>query len=445
MRFAEKQKAVLRDAHQRWNILYGATRSGKTEVSEYLVPIRIQEHYGHNALFAGKTLNTLDRNVFDPMRQKFGCDAVSKIIDKKEIVMFGKRCYCVGANDDRAITKIQGLGLGYAYCDELTTFPENFFEMLKSRLDLPNSKCDATCNPESPSHFVKTHIDNKDLDIYAKHFTIYDNPFLAQSFVENLEKEYRGTIYFDRWILGKWVKTEGLVYPLFKREQHYLTPAQFTAAYGSHRIRYVIWGGDGATTNDATTLTPLAVLDNGQSATLEIFYHDPKTNGPLSNEQLVPYIQKYLDDMEEKYRFDRNCVQHFMPIDCAAADLVISLFNRLDQKYSVQKFTKKDIRQTTDVVNNALGRNAACILNHGGYMNYIKGEWVECSGSRVIPLVTELESMMWEPGNEKYDPSIPNDCADAWRYAINTYYNNPDNLWETPDRASFFNRSEYGR
>ena len=153
--YSEKQKQVLRNANKRWNILYGATRSGKTFVSYSLALLHIKKHLDHNILFAGKTLNTIDRNVFDPMRRIFGEKHISQIIDKKEIDIFGKRCYVVGANDERAITKIQGVGLGYAYLDELTTFPENFFQMLKSRLDEPNACCDATCNPESPSHFVK--------------------------------------------------------------------------------------------------------------------------------------------------------------------------------------------------------------------------------------------------------------------------------------------------
>ena len=181
--YSEKQKQVLRLANKRWNILYGATRSGKTFVSYSLSILHLQEHYEDNILFVGKTVNTLDRNVFEPMRQIYGTQFVGKIIDKKEINIFGKKCYCVGANDERAITKIQGLGIGYAYLDELTTYPENFFQMLKSRLDAPNACCDATCNPESPSHFVKQFIDKPDVDCYAEHFTLYDNPFLTPDLI----------------------------------------------------------------------------------------------------------------------------------------------------------------------------------------------------------------------------------------------------------------------
>ena len=361
----------------------------------------------------------------------------SDIINKREIYIFGKRCYVVGANDERAITKIQGSGLGYAYLDELTTFPENFFQMLKSRLDEPGACCDATCNPESPSHFVKQFIDNPLVqeDVYAEHFTIYDNPFLDPKFVRSLENEYRGTIYFDKWILGKWVKAEGLVFPLFKREKHYLTPDEYVKRYGRHRVRYVIWGGDGANTNDSTSLQPLAVMDTGQAVRIQPFYHNPKINGQLSNEQLVPYILEYLEDLEKEYRFRENGTEFYMPIDCAAADLVLTLAYHLPDKFNVNKFTKKDIMQTTDVVNNAFSRSAVCILNFGGYYNYIRKEFIKGDDQ----LVTDLELMVWDKDNKKYDPSVPNDCADAFRYAVCTYYDNPDNLWETPDENRRYN------
>lgn len=437
--FTEKQKKVLRCANKRFNILSGATRSGKTHITYFLIILRIREHYNNNILFCGKTLATLERNIFVEMRKRFGDEYIGEVKSdmsgNRMIKIFGKSCYCVGANDERAITKIQGLGLGYAYCDELTTYPENFFRMLQSRLDRDDSKCDATCNPEGPTHFVKKLIDDDPEHVYNEHFSIYDNTFLAKEFVETLEHQYRGTIYFEKWILGNWVKAEGAVYPLFRKEVHFLTPAEFSRRYGRHSIRYVIFGGDGANTNDATALVPLAIMDNGQAVRLEMFYHNPKINGQLSNEQLVPYIQHYLQDLQEKYRFRENGVEFVTTVDCAAADLVLTLAYRLPPEYNVQKFTKKDILQTTDVVNNALSRRAVCILDFGGYFNYVRNEFVAGDDQLVI----DLENMVWDKkNNRKYDDTVPNDCADAFRYALNTYYNNPFNLWETPSMSEFY-------
>ena len=424
-----KQIEVIKKANARWNILYGATRSGKTHVSYFLALKHIQEHYKDNILFVGKTINTLDRNVFDVMRNIFGEQHIGKIADKKSIEIFGKKCYVVGANDERAITKIQGLGLGYAYLDELTTYPENFFQMLKSRLDAPDACCDSTCNPESPSHFVKQFIDKPDIKLYAEHFSLYDNPYLPADFVKALEDEYRGTIYFDKWILGKWVKAEGLVFPLFKREKHYLTPNEYSTRFGKNRIVNIIFGVDGATTNDSTAIQPIAIMDTGQAVAIEMFYHNPKINGQLSNELLIPYILKYFDDIRDKYHLDYGRIGLYTAVDCAAADLCLSLQYHLPNYFNVNPFTKKELFLTTDIVNNAFSKMAVCILNFGGYKNYIKNEWIEGTSQ----LVTDLELMVWDKTNTKYDPSVSNDCADAFRYAVCAYFMNPDNLWMTPD------------
>lgn len=427
--FSVKQLTVLTKAKRRWNILYGATRSGKTHVSYFLLLIHLRQHLNDSCLIAGKTLNTVERNILVPMRKIFGEKYIGKIVNNREVTLFGKKCFVVGANDERAITKIQGTGLGYAYLDELTTYPENFFQMLKSRLDAPNACCDATCNPESPSHFVKQFIDTVGLDIYVEQFTIYDNPFLPADFVTSLENEYRGTIYFDKWILGKWVKAEGLVFPLFKREKHYLTPQEYSAKYGKNSIYAVIFGVDGATTNDSTSIEPLAIMSNGQAVAIEPYYHNPKVNGQISNEQQIPLIKRYLEDLEKRYGFYRNGATFYTPVDCASADLCLSLQYHLPDYYNVRPFTHKNILQTTDVVNNAFSRNLVCILNFGGYFNYYRNQFV--SGERQV--VVDLELMTWDKNNEKYDSSVPNDCADALRYAICTFYANPENLWETPD------------
>ena len=210
MRLTDKQRRVLALANHRYNILAGATRSGKTYVSYLLIFLRLQEHIDHNILLCGKTLSTLERNVLEPMRGIYGTNIVGPIYSdasgNRMVDICGKTCYCVGANDDRAHNKIRGLGLGYAYCDEVVTYPETFWAMLGTRLDAPGAKCDATCNPESPSHYIKRFIDGaaeRGVDLYCEQFTIYDNTFLPTDLVRQMEAQYRGTVYFDRWILGQ--------------------------------------------------------------------------------------------------------------------------------------------------------------------------------------------------------------------------------------------------
>lgn len=87
--------------------------------------------------------------------------------------------------------------------------------MLKSRLDKPYSCFDGACNPEHPTHWLKEFLDDKELDIYLQEYTIFDNPYLPPEYVDQLCKEYAGTIYYDRLILGMWKRAEGAIYKKF--------------------------------------------------------------------------------------------------------------------------------------------------------------------------------------------------------------------------------------
>ena len=96
-----------------------------------------------------------------------------------------------------------------------------------------------------------------------------------------------------------------------------------------------------------------------------MFYHNPKVNGQLSNEELMPYIETYLRELNETYSLKETGVQQHFAVDCAAADLCLTLGNHLGHKgYDVWKYTKKDLNQTTDIVNNAFARNILFVLDY---------------------------------------------------------------------------------
>lgn len=127
----------------------------------------------------------------------------------------GEEVYCLGAEKVSQVAKIQGASIKYCYGDEIAKWNKEVFQMLKSRLDKPYSCFDGACNPEHPTHWLKEFLDNDELDIYLQRYTIFDNPFLPQEFVEQLCKEYEGTIYYDRLILGLWKRAEGAIYKRF--------------------------------------------------------------------------------------------------------------------------------------------------------------------------------------------------------------------------------------
>ena len=103
------------------------------------------------------------------------------------VQLFGRKVYVLGADNKKHIARIQGAAFEYAYGDEITTWDEGVFQMLKSRLSCPHSHFDGTCNPESPSHWFKKFLDS-DADIYCQAYTIDDNPTLPAQFVADLKK-----------------------------------------------------------------------------------------------------------------------------------------------------------------------------------------------------------------------------------------------------------------
>ena len=217
--FSVKQREFLDNANRRWNIKYGATRSGKTHLDYYVIPKRIRSVANKQGLIAilGNTKGTLQRNIIEPLQSIWGSELVSDIKADNTALLFGEKCYCLGADTTKHINRIRGPSFKYCYGDEVATWNEGVFQMLKSRLDKPYSKFDGTCNPEGPSHWFKKFLDS-DADIFQQKYTLYDNPFLAKEVLQSLETEYRGTVFFDRYILGDWKAAEGTIYMLFADE-----------------------------------------------------------------------------------------------------------------------------------------------------------------------------------------------------------------------------------
>ena len=217
MLLSQKQLEFARYANRRWNFKGGATRSGKTYLDfKWIIPLRIRERAGKDglAVILGVTKSTIERNVLEPMRNLYGDKLVGTISSDNTAWIFGEKCYCLGAEKVSQVSKIRGASIKYCYGDEVADWSEEVFALLKSRLDKEYSCFDGTYNPQYPNHWLKRFLDSG-ADIFSQVYTIDDNPFLPPSFVENLKKEYAGTVFYDRYILGKWTLAEGLVYPMF--------------------------------------------------------------------------------------------------------------------------------------------------------------------------------------------------------------------------------------
>ena len=215
--FSKKQQEFLFTEDKRLNFLTGSVRSGKTHISllKFAINVVATSPKGSEFLFSGKTLTTLKRNCLGLLLDLVGSSNFEYSLSSKEGRLFGKKIYFEGASDETAENKIRGMTLTGAYCDEITLMPESFVTMLLSRLSKPNAKLYATCNPDNPEHYIKkNYIDNKNLDCLVWEFSLKDNTFLDKKYVESITTEYTG-VYYERYILGKWVRAEGLIYDYF--------------------------------------------------------------------------------------------------------------------------------------------------------------------------------------------------------------------------------------
>lgn len=229
-----KQNEYIRNANRRWNFKVGAVRSGKSYVDvTHMIPWRLRSLRSEKGLnvILGVSKSTIERNILQPMRDMY-TDALVGTINSENVAMVcGVPVYCLGAEKVSQVAKLQGSSIKYCYGDEVAKWHPEVFAMLQSRLDQDYSCFDGAFNPEYPGHWLKRFMDREDLDAYIQHYTLFDNPYLPRKVVENLCREYAGTVYYARYIDGKWALAEGLIYPMVTEENYYDDDSRPIALY----------------------------------------------------------------------------------------------------------------------------------------------------------------------------------------------------------------------
>lgn len=305
MLLSPKQTEFVRGADCRWNFKGGATRSGKTYLDfRWVIPMRIRERAGRDGLIVilGVTKSTIERNVLEPMRNIYGSDLVGNVSSDNTVWLFGEKCYALGAEKVSQVSKIRGASIKYCYGDEVADWSEEVFELLKSRLDKEYSCFDGTFNPQYPGHWLERFLAS-DADIFSQTYTIDDNPFLPASFKENLKKEYAGTVFYNRYILGLWTAAEGAVYPQFAAE-----PERFIRD-DAPSILYATIGVDFGGTGSAHSFTLTGFTERMQQViVLDEYYHNNKKQGVLSPKELEDAFVDFVRRSQMKYRvYEARC------------------------------------------------------------------------------------------------------------------------------------------
>ena len=403
IQLSDKQKEFIRNANQRYNIKTGATRSGKTYLDIlYTIPSRIRERSGKDGLnvILGVTNSTIERNILQPLRELYGDKLVGTINSHNVAKLFGEEVYCLGAEKVSQVSKIRGASIKYCYCDELAEYNQEVFELLKSRLDKEYSVLDGALNPESPTHWLKQFLDS-DVDIYCQTYTIFDNPFLPKKFVENLCKEYEGTVYYNRYILGQWCNAEGLIYTRFANEpeKYKWTKRKEDGNYDLPSGITIIGIDYGGTKSGQAFVCTRISSDFRQIITLG----SEKHYGDIDPDDLEELEIQFAKKMMYKY----NCDIDYMLPDNEEVVLIRGLKRRVQEEgwnTIVRGCVKEPINDRIDC-----GRT---MISYG-ILYYIEEE---CK-----TFVDALSSALWDD-NAKEDTRLDDfttdiDTMDAWEYS----------------------------
>ena len=233
MKFHDKQLEVLRcikNEKPKILICSGAKRAGKTFVLTFafMAHVAKYENKGLSFILGGATQASIRRNILDDMEGVLGKEI--KLNKSNAFDLFGNKVYCFdGANSD-SYKKARGFTAAGAFLNEATTLHDTFVKEVISRCSYTGARIYMDTNPENPTHSVKTDYIDKDgqrlkngqLNIKAFNFTLYDNSFLDNEYVQSIEASTPSGMFFDRDILGIWVASEGVVYQDFDKNKNYI-------------------------------------------------------------------------------------------------------------------------------------------------------------------------------------------------------------------------------
>ncbi len=266
-KFSRKQRRVLtwwtpgsRDRRRDAIICDGAVRSGKTLCTGMSFVIWAMCGFdGRQFGICGKTLGSLRRNLLHevlPALTELGFECREQVSKNRVVVRFGGReniFFLFGGRDEGSAALIQGVTLAGVLLDEVVLMPRSFVEQACARCSVAGSRLWFNCNPGSPQHwFYQEWISRaEEKNALYLHFSQADNPGLAPAVAARYEKLYSG-VFYQRFVLGRWVAGEGLVYGFF--DQSYVRPVpkgdfseyRVSCDYGTvNPASFGLWGRQG--------------------------------------------------------------------------------------------------------------------------------------------------------------------------------------------------------
>lgn len=395
--FSEKQTKIMAFPYSGYDALIcdGAVRSGKTSVMSLSFFLWAMGRFNGCAFaLCGKSVGAVERNIVTPLlavrylRQNFtvSYSRSGHVITARRGVR-ENRFYLFGGKDESSYTLIQGITLAGVLLDEVALMPRSFVEQALARCSVSGAKMWFNCNPENPLHWFRQEwiLKAGEHNALHLHFLMDDNPGLDDATRQRYRNMYSG-VFYQRYILGQWVMSEGLIYDMFDLTENVYKQAPPGALYRS--TRYIAC--DYGTTNPCVFLD---IYDDGETVRVDREYR-----WDSRKERRQKTDQEYADDFMA-FMGREWCT---VLVDPSAASFIEALRRR-----------GVYVREADNAVLDGIRRTGTLFAHRRLLVN----------GSSCMGLIDELGTYMWDDkaaqrGEEK--PVKQQDHGpDALRYFVN--------------------------
>ncbi len=421
-----KQLEFITDSTAKLNFAHGSVRSGKTVGTLFRFMNACYTCPDSSIWMIGKTSESIFDNairlILEPKPPHMGDPlAVFRPFCRwnkgaRELKFMDKTIGTLGAKDSGAVGIIQGKTFSLAYCDEMTLYPENVTEMIRSRLSNEYSMLFSSMNPSHPNHIIKKWIDlaeKGDPLYYSLHFTVEDNPYLDEDYIRMLRESSSG-LFYKRNYLGLWCLAEGAIFDFFDRSVHVVRKPPRAAEYW-------IAGIDFGTSNAfACVLIGVSTGRYDQTGVMmwvekEYFFDSRKAGYQKTNFEYAQEVKEFLEPYGVKSLY----------VDPSSASFKVEL-----RRMGMHPIDANN--EVTDGIHFMASqlKSGRLFICH------------ECTN-----LTREMESYVWdERASEKGDdePLKKDDhCIDAVRYAVYTHKPTSYNQQEDLKRAQEWRNNKY--
>ena len=384
----EKQIAVLKSyLYDNWKylILSGAVRSGKTYIDNYIFLLEMKRvsklarksgDVNPKYILAGYSNGSIYNNVISELTNTFGIEP--KFDRHGHFHIFGVEVVPAYTGSSRGVGAIRGMTAFGAYINEASLATEGVFQEIIQRCSKDGARIIADTNPDNPNHWLKTdYIDNHDpaARIKSFHFTLDDNTFLSDDYVQALKAATPSGMFYDRSILGLWVTADGIVYRDFDQRTMIINQEQVPddlhiycgVDWGfEHKGVITVWGDD----------------DDGNIYMLEEH---------TSQYKYIDYWVRVAKDIQKRYGYNIN-----FWVDSARPD-------------NVSEFQRNDI--------NAINADKSRMAGVERVAKFMKLGKFFVVDSAIDQFTSEIYQYVWDENTG--EPKKENDdVMDSMRYAI---------------------------